>query len=708
LPASPGTCPKDHLVSSDQAIYSAIANPGDKPNRVESVIEIAWRRRGLVVVVLFLTVMAAAIALIVIPKRITAQGRVLLVRNIAGQADSPQADLKTFLNTQAELVRSAPVLARAVEAPRMAGLKYFNGSENMVSRLKEHLDVKPAADASIIQIKLATTDPDEAQQIVQNVMLAYVDYVAAQEKNVAVEPFQKLAADREQLEAQRMDAKRMLIRLESETRAYESPDGGASTNIAIQKVRQLSDMVMKSQLETADLKTRLEQSLKTLGWTFEKYDTEALKNATAVSAQNIDLLNNNLAGLNQQLIEAKRRFVPTHPAVRTIKSQIKDLQLSQAATLKSMYEASQSREAEARKLLVEQEQIVANLDAKAAEKESLSGRIATLDKQVAAIDEKLTELQMVEHVGFRASEMEAAEVDAKSAVPDTKKTLASALVVGLVLGLFSALVREWVSPSLGSVTRIADTLGVPVLGTLPRVQGKTGRDVATLTHTMSDSPAAEAFRSIRTSMLFGSGRCNTITVTSPAPKDGKTTLATNLAISLAQSGKRVVLVDANFRDAGLHNVFDMDNAIGFTGVMSGDDLESSLRRTPIEHLDLLTAGPRVAEISEQLNSDAFTDLLRDLNLRYDHVIFDTSSVSGSNDARVIAAGCDQTILVVRGERSNRFAATAARDALLSVGALLMGIVVNDSQSMQTYPPAGDRRDPPDRMSEIAARLRATR
>ncbi len=695
-------------MSSDQAIYSAIANPADRPNRVESVIEIAWRRRGLVVVVLFLTVMAAAVALIMIPKRLTAQGRVLLVRSVPGQAESPQADLKTFLNTQAELVKSAPVLARAVEAPKMTDLKFFGGTDNMVSRLKEHLDVKPAADASIIQIKLASTDPDEAQQIVQNVMLAYVDYVAAQEKNIAVEPFQKLAADREQLEIQRMDAKRMLIRLESETRAYESPDGGATTNLAIQKVRQLSDMVMKSQIETADLKTRLEQAFKQLGWTLEKYDADTLKDATAVSAQNIDLLTNNLAGLNQQLIEAKRRFVPTHPAVRTIRAQIKDLQLSQAATLKAMYEASQTRETENRKLLVEQEQLVANLDAKAAEKESLSGRVATLDKQIAIIDEKLTELQMVEHVGYRASEMDAAEIDPNSAVPDTKKTLLSALVVGLVLGLFAALVREWVSPSLGSVSRIADTIGVPVLGTLPRVQGKTGRDIATLTHTMSDSPAAEAFRSIRTSMLFGSGRCNTITVTSPAPKDGKTTLATNLAISLAQSGKRVVLVDANFRDPSLHNVFDMDNAIGFTGVMSGDDLESSLRRTPIEHLDLMTAGPRVAEISEQLNSDAFTDLLRDLNLRYDHVIFDTSSVSGSNDARVIAAGCDQTILVVRGERSNRFVATAARDALLSVGALLMGIVVNDSQSMQTYPPAGDRRDPPDRTSEIAARLRATR
>ncbi len=697
-------------MSSDQAIFSAFSpSPVEKNSRVESIVEIAWRRRGLVVVVLFLTILAAAVALILIPKRIAAEGRVLIVRNNPTGVDST-VDLKTFLNTQAHLVKSAPVLAPAVDAPRMSDTDFLAHVENPVNLLKERIEVIPAADnSSILHIRLSTTNKEESRLIVQSVMRAYVDHVAAQKKNVNLGAYEKISADRESLEKERVEARKYLMRLQSETRAYVSDDGKQSTNIAVQKLRQISQELTVAQLETAKLKAQFEEAIKPMGWTPDKLDEKKLAGAAAVSAQSLPMLQNNLAALSQQLIEAKRRFVPSHPAVRTIQSQIRDLQLSQAATLRSMYNTSRQREVETGKLLIEQEAIVQNLDAKAAEIESLTQRVAMLDKQASLLDEKLSQLTLSENVGFSASEIEDAAIDEASAVPNTWRTLSLATVAGLVLGLMAALLREWVSPSLGSVHRIADTLGIPVLGTLPRVQGKTGRDIATLTHSMSDSAPAEAFRSIRTSMLFGAGRCNTITVTSPAPKDGKTTLATNLAISLAQSGKRVVLVDANFRDPSLHNVFGMDNAIGFTGVMSGDDLESSLRRTPIEHLDVLTTGPKVAEISEQLNSSAFTDLLRDLNLRYDHVLFDTSAVTGSNDARVIAAGCDQTILVVRGERSNRFAASTARDALLSVGAALMGIVVNDSQSLaQAYPPAGERRDPQDRSSELANRLRASR
>ncbi|HEX8322624.1 MAG TPA: CpsD/CapB family tyrosine-protein kinase, partial [Tepidisphaeraceae bacterium] len=342
-----------------------------------------------------------------------------------------------------------------------------------------------------------------------------------------------------------------------------------------------------------------------------------------------------------------------------------------------------------------QEKVTSEINAKAAELAMLSDQIKVKDQQIALLDAKLQQLTVAETVGIDAKEFDDVTRNNDAATPNTNKTLGLAALIGLALAMMVALVREWVSPSLGAVHRIADTVGVPLLGTLPRVAGHTPAELAKLSFDASDTEAAEAFRSVRTSLLFGAEHCQTIAITSPATGDGKTTLASNLAILLAQSGKRVVLIDADFRQPSLHGVFGVDNAIGFSGVLGGEDIESTVRRSPVEHLDLLTSGPQSNDVSQQLNSPRFTDVLRHLKSRYDHVLFDTSGVIGSNDARVIAAGCDTTLLVMRDERTTRFAATTARDALLSVGAMLMGIVLNDAaRTGPAYPNGVERRDKP--------------
>ena len=693
-----------NLESANPSAYGSPSS--EKHARAESIAEVLWRRKQIVLVVFLLCMMAAAVALKAIPKRVTIGSRVLVTRNLPANADKNATDLPTFLNTQAEIIRSAAVLSTAMGAPGLDQLGFFAKSDNPIDTLKSRLVVTPQTQSSIIDIQLSSTNPDEAVKIVSAVSEAYTAYVADQKRNVALDTYTKIADDRNRIDADRTDAKKLVLDLQAETQLV--PGGSLTENPAIQKLREFADELADAQQKTVTVESQYEDALKAIGMTPDKIDADALSNASAVSPQSLPLLNNNLAALNQQLMEAKRQFVPTHPLVRAIKAQIKDLELSQAATLKAMFESATTSEKNARALYVHQQDVTHNLNAKAAELALAEDRVKDCDHRIAMYDAKLQQLTVNESVGIDAKEIDEASVDPMSAVPNTGKTLGLAAIIGLTLGLLSALMREWASPSLGSVHRIADTVGVPVMGTLPRVIGRDARQIATITNEDTASEAAEAFRSIRTSLLFGAAQCQTITITSPAAKDGKTTLATNLAISLAQSGKSVALVDANFREPMLHTLFDVDNAIGLTGVLDGEDLESSLRRTPIEHLDLLTAGPRTGDVSEQLNSNRFSDLLHDLALRYDHVIFDTPSVTGSNDARVIAAGCDTTILVAREERTNRFAATNARDALLSVGAQLMGIVLNDSARVsQTYPAGFERRDTAaaERSKELLARLR---
>jgi capsular exopolysaccharide synthesis family protein len=197
----------------------------------------------------------------------------------------------------------------------------------------------------------------------------------------------------------------------------------------------------------------------------------------------------------------------------------------------------------------------------------------------------------------------------------------------------------------------------------------------------SNSSSAEAYRTIRTSVFFGApkGEAKTILITSAAPSDGKTTLASNLAISMAQAGQKVLIIDADFRKPKQHIIFEVnDKNSGLTTVLSGiNTLAETIISTKIKGLDLLCRGPDIPNPSETLNSVRFARLLELISSRYDRIIIDSPPVMSVTDAQILAAISDITLLVLRADKSTRKASQQARDGLLTVGASLLGAVVND-------------------------------
>jgi capsular exopolysaccharide synthesis family protein len=222
---------------------------------------------------------------------------------------------------------------------------------------------------------------------------------------------------------------------------------------------------------------------------------------------------------------------------------------------------------------------------------------------------------------------------------------------------------------------------IPVLGVVPHIVGtRTPSQRGMQLHLDPMSDVAEAYRTIRTGVYFGTpgGAAKTILVTSPAPGDGKTTLASNLAVAMAQAGNRILLLDADFRKPMQHKIFNLPKGVGLSSVLAGTmTLEQAIQETVVPNLSVLPCGPIPANPSEILNSQSFADVLDQLVERYDHVILDSPPVLPVTDARILAASCDATILAIRAEKSTRKAATYARDTLTSVGARLLGVVVND-------------------------------
>jgi capsular exopolysaccharide synthesis family protein len=193
------------------------------------------------------------------------------------------------------------------------------------------------------------------------------------------------------------------------------------------------------------------------------------------------------------------------------------------------------------------------------------------------------------------------------------------------------------------------------------------------------SAVAEAYRTIRTAVFFGvpKDEAKIILVTSPAPGDGKSTIVSNLAIATAQAGQKTLVLDCDFRKPTQHAIFNSSNLKGISNIFAENlSLKQAIQGGPVAGLDILTRGPEVPNPCELLNSTAFMEMLNKLSERYDRIIIDSAPVTAVSDSQILSAVSDVTILVLRAEKSTRRLSQLAMRMLLSVGARVMGAVVN--------------------------------
>ena len=263
-------------------------------------------------------------------------------------------------------------------------------------------------------------------------------------------------------------------------------------------------------------------------------------------------------------------------------------------------------------------------------------------------------------------------------------------VFGLLLGCGLGLWAELADRSFRSPADIRRLLGLPVLGHIPPIrisEPPENKPIAALdailaAHLRPRAAESEAVRGIRTQLLFStSGREHQVLqVTSPSPGDGKSTLAANLAISLAKSNKRVVLVDCDFRKPRVHRMFALSHPeLGLASVVADQaDLGAAVQGCEIENLSLLPCGPRPANPAELLTAPKFQEILDDLRANYDFVILDTPPVLAVSDPAAVAPRADGIILVFRMTKDARPAAERAKDDLTAVGGQIIGVVVNAS------------------------------
>ncbi|MDA1315298.1 MAG: polysaccharide biosynthesis tyrosine autokinase [Acidobacteria bacterium] len=307
--------------------------------------------------------------------------------------------------------------------------------------------------------------------------------------------------------------------------------------------------------------------------------------------------------------------------------------------------------------------------------------------------------------------------------PNHAAHTAMGAMLGAFLGLLVSLVRIRTDRKLRTPADVSQWLRSPQLGAIPGVKrigpwrsGKVGRSVRLrvrytrnghgslalrssnspavapaadmrverLAETADFSPLAESFRGALASLLFGpQGKPPVIlAVTSPSPLEGKTTVASNLAISLARIGKKTLLIDADLRRPRAHEIFDLDNDLGLTSLLADaegrhmPDIAKTIHATSIPGLSVMPSGPSEAVTAHGMFSKHLPFLLDVLRRQYAVILIDTPPVLHVADSRVVAQLADATVLVVRAGQTSRVVAHAAEQRLASDGAHLLGVVLN--------------------------------
>ena len=671
----------------------------------ESLIQIIWRSRWIMLACVIAALILAFIYVTKATPIYTSTSRIYVEQSgpkiITEMEAGVMTQSKNYLYTQAELLKSTPIIAAALEFPEIGRARTFEGIDNTLVYMKKKLDVVVGKKDDIISVSFDSPYPAEGAQIVNKVVESYINYHATQKRSTASEVLkilqnEKVRSNRELTE--KLTAMKD-FRMANEALAFETSQG----NFVIERLTRLSSVLTEAQLMTIEKRTAYESTKEMINdpVKLENFIQTQKSSGFYNSTTREDQIKAKVNDLELQLETLLLQVKPDHPLVTEIKTKI-ELTKSQLADLENQFVQSQlavteqeyldakEREEQIAKYYEEQRQKVLALNQQLAQYTILQSELEQAQKSCAIIDERIKDLNVTEDVGaLNISILEVARVESKPTKPQKAMIMAISLILGLMSGGGLALLRGWMDQKMHSAEEISTILDLPVLGIVPSMSKKQsiverGQKVYKDSH----SPIAEAYRTIRTAVFFGApkGQTKTILVTSPAPNDGKTTLASNLGIAIAQTGQKTLIIDADFRKPMQQNIFHINHEdVGLSSILIGMvSSKEAIRPTEIKNLELLTCGPQVPNPSEMLNSESFSKLLEFLSEIYDRIVIDSPPVMPVTDAQIVAAICDITLLVLRAEKSTRRVSQQARDGLLSVGARVLGAVVNDVPKRNRY------------------------
>ncbi len=404
-------------------------------------------------------------------------------------------------------------------------------------------------------------------------------------------------------------------------------------------------------------------------------------------AGELALLNSRIANTELELKNATEQIVAAGP---TVTDPIFQSVISSIMTNETRAIALESR-------IEALDQIIGRQNIKLKQLPEAEVNLAQLERHRAANAEiyqmllsKLEESKIAESMQIsRARIIDFATIPDRPVFPKKSQNAVLGLLLGLIIGIGGAFLLEYLNNSFRSAKEIEDLTGISVLASIPIIKDKGLTEIPTIQEPRSN--VAEAYRILRTNITFTAAArpIKTLLVTSTLPQEGKTTTCINLAITMAQQGIRVILLDCDFRRPMLHKYFksqDHNNNHGLSDVLINRlKLKEAIEQHPSDHpFDFVTSGTIPSNPSELLGSVRMQNLLDELKNNYDFILIDAPPALGVSDARILGKVSDGILVVVMAGKTNRDAALEVKDELERAGEKIVGFVLNGVDLTQQY------------------------
>lgn len=629
--------------------------------------------------------------------------------NIGKLESVAQDNTSNPLQTEAEIIRSVPVVQKTI---RQLNLQDEDGTLLDYEDFLEKLTVSDIKKTDVLTVSYKDSEPQKAAKVVNTLMAAYLEHNVSSRRKAATSAREFIETQLPKAEAVVSKAEAQLARFREKNKVYALQEEASQS---LQVLGNLQNQVGEIRIRLADISARSQQIRKQL----DVNSQQALQMTSLNQAAGVQDILKEVQQVEAQLASRRTVLTNTHPEILALESkynalrnllqnrirrtvgtntgqldsrlqegELKQQLAGELVNLESTSLGLTNQLAVLSELQTSYKQRLENLPKLEQQQRELERKVEAAQSTYSLLLKKLQETSIAENQNIGNASRVSEALVPQEPVSSPLINYLSASLLGMLVSLATMYLLESQDKSIKTIEEAKELTGLTLLGVIPdfskpkkSILGKQDSEAVYPTLMVRDaprSPISEAFRMLRANLKFMSAdkELKVIVVTSSVPQEGKSTVAANLATSMAQMERRVLLIDGDLHRPFQHHIWELPNAQGLSNVIVGQVEVMAAIKKGMDNLDVLTCGSVPPSPASLLDSKRMASLIESFRSYYDYVIIDAPSLNLAADAATLGQMADGVLLVVRPGVVDSVNAAFACEMLEKSGQKVLGQVVN--------------------------------